>query len=547
MRKITTLLALTVVSWQLIAQTTGRIEGLKDGWGTTYDYIGEIKNNQPNGVGVAIYYNTSTALRYTGHFVNGLFNGEGVLLFEDSTFLCGNWKDGKLNGNGAQLNSGGTLYVGSFANGVKDGKGTFVFSDKSILAGNMKNDTYEGRCIYIPASAKLISDNIYVNGKKNGTGYQYELDSKTLFEGTWKDGDWVSSGTASYMSFLKDKNFLGEKNDNHVIMGIIDYNNNSYMQDTGFNYLLKTGTRNFGMFDKGYLAEGVRVKDSTVFFGKINDIGAYGQGALYKIKNYFDLGNYINDFLNGPDNISISLKNMTTYCGSTSDSGYFTGKAIFSNKYSELFNGEYVKGQFTGKGYITYSNGTTIKGIFKNSIPSTVTSLTNGKGAPINRNPKTISEGLSSIMNEYQNDYVSIQGDYADEDNYSLDDYYQTGNCLITLPGSIGENVILEDWDFYLYYESTFYNGTSFNDAAAKYNALCKEVKSGSYKLVFDKSPITLSGTIEEPEESDTTRSMFTVQNVSSLGSYNIYVSIVYDSGNYKVLLDAGDLTFDDK
>src|SRR5215203_2913220 len=104
------LLALFVFSsslLQLSAQTTtGRIESLKDGWGTSVDYVGEIKNGQPSGIGVAIYSN-DFALRYAGNFLNGLYNGKGALLFKDGTFLSGDWKNGKLNGKGSYLSKEG--------------------------------------------------------------------------------------------------------------------------------------------------------------------------------------------------------------------------------------------------------------------------------------------------------------------------------------------------------------------------------------------------------------------------------------------------------
>jgi len=137
MKKLILQLATCIAVSYSFAQTTGRLENLKDSWGIFYTYVGEIKNKQPNGIGVAIYH-SGTALRYAGTFANGQFNGKGVLLFNDGTFLSGDWKNGKLNGKGAYLNKDGDLFVGEFADGKKNGKGSFVFADKSILCGSMK-------------------------------------------------------------------------------------------------------------------------------------------------------------------------------------------------------------------------------------------------------------------------------------------------------------------------------------------------------------------------------------------------------------------------
>jgi hypothetical protein len=546
MKRLLQLLFFTVLMQQLSAQTiTGRLEGLRDAWGTSFDYIGDIKNGQPNGLGIAIYSNNN-ALRYSGYFVNGQYSGKGVLLFKDSTFLSGEWKNGKLNGKGASLNSGGDFYAGYFANGVKEGSGAFVFADNGLLVGNMKNDTYAGRCIFIPASGKTVSDNIYSDGKKNGTGYQYELDSKTLYEGAWSNGDWVNSGTAAYTSFLKGSNFYAEGTDDQILMGGIDKTNDNVLQDTAFFYSLKTQKRYFGLYDKGNLTDGVIVKDSTRFLGKVNDGGAYGPCSFYKVSKYYDEGNYQADYLSGSNCLSIDLAKMTTYYGFVGDNGAFTGKAWFSNKYNELYVGSFEDGSFTGTGYIVFKNGKTLKGTFNSGLVKTLTSLTDENGAPVSLKPKTFSEALSIVANEYTNDYDAFKGDNADEDEYSDDDYYDSYKSLVSFPNTVEADAILEDYDFYLMYNATLYKGTNYQEAVAKYNELCKTLAATSLHLKYSKTPVTLSGDIESPKESETTRTKFTLNNYSSLSDYNVYAELRYLDGDYKVNLVAGDVVFDD-
>jgi hypothetical protein len=546
MKKMLVLIVLTVVIQHANAQTTtGRIEGLRDGWGTTVDYVGEIKNKQPNGLGIAIYSN-DFALRYSGYFVNGQYSGKGVLLFKDGTFLSGDWKNGKLNGKGAYLNKDGDIYVGYFVDGKKEGMGNFVYGDNSLLYGQMKNDTYEGRCIYIPNTGKTVSDNIYINGKKNGSGYQYEVDSKTLYEGTWKDGDWVSSSTASYNSFLKNANFYAEKTDDQILIGGVDKSNNNLLQDTAFFYDLGKNKRYFGYYDKGFLSDGIIIKDSSRFFGKVNDDGAYGQCSFYKIKKFFDEGPYQGDYLNGSNCLSIDLDKMTIYYGATGEKGAFTGKAWFSNKYNELYVGNFEDGKFTGTGYIVFKNGKTVKGTFKDGVTQTVASLTDENGEPIIQKPKTFSDALSIIANEYSNNYEAFKGDDASEDDYPIDDYYDAYNSIISFPGTMKTDVILEDYDFYLMYNATMYKGTDYTQAQSKYNELCKSLSSASLHLKHSSTPVTLSGTVETPTQSETTRTKFTLNNYSLLTDYNVYAELKYaDDGTYSVSLVAGDIDFD--
>ena len=211
------LLKMFVISYAQ-SVSTGKIEGLKDAWGESIVYVGEIKNGKPNGLGLAIY-NNKFALRYAGYFVNGSYEGKGAILYEDGSFLSGEWKNGKLNGQGTHYSTEKDLYIGAFIDGKKNGAGTYLFKDNSFLQGSFKNDTYNGRCIYIAKDAGIISDNIYIDGKKNGQGYQYEVKDKKLFQGEWKDGDWAQSATGNYNTFLKDSRFYGEKTEKQIGQG----------------------------------------------------------------------------------------------------------------------------------------------------------------------------------------------------------------------------------------------------------------------------------------------------------------------------------------
>ncbi len=523
------------------AQLTGRLENLKDASGTTYNYVGEIKNKQPNGVGVAIY-DAGTATRYAGNFVNGQFSGKGVLLYNDGTFLSGDWKNGKLNGRGAKLNVAGDIYIGEFVNGKKEGRGNFVYNDKSILCGNMKNDDYHGRCIYITATGMTIADNIYSEGKKNGTGYQYELDTKKLYEGTWTNGDWVNSGSASYASFLKDDKFYAEKTENQILMGLIDKDNKNLLQDTAFFYNFKNAKRYFGRYDKGYMTEGIIVGDSTRFFGKINDNGATGPGCLYKMKKFYDEGNYNDDYLNGANNLSIDLVRKTVYYGGT-DNGNWTGKAFYINNYNEVFVGDFEKGKFTGKGYVVYNTGKTVKGTFKNYELTTLTSFTDKNGVVIDTKPKSFEQALDLVTGELKNDLVVFKTQDSIID--LPEDYYSGKKSIVSFPGSVGSNYVFETIDFYLGYEADFYKGKSFQAAQAQYDKLCKDISAANIHLKGSTAAVKLSGSAKKANESATTRSRFTFPD-SSLSNFSVYAQVTYKDGNYVVSLIAGDVEYDD-
>jgi hypothetical protein len=95
-------------------------------------------------------------------------------------------------------------------------------------------------------------------------------------------------------------------------------------------------------------------------------------------------------------------------------------------------------------------------------------------------------------------------------------------------------------------YNATMYKGSSYQDAAAKYNNLCKMLASASLHLKHSAAPVTLSGDIESPTELETTRTKFSLNNYSMLSGYNVYAELKYEDDNYKVNLVAGDVVFDE-
>ncbi|NNV58019.1 MORN repeat-containing protein [Limnovirga soli] len=519
--------------------TTGKIEKLKDAWGESFTYTGEIKNKQPNGMGVAIYSN-DYVLYYAGSFLNGQYNGKGVLLYKDGSFLSGNWKNGKQDGPGAHLNKSGDLFVGGFLDGKKEGSAKYVYGNNGILVGNMKADEYDGRCIYIPSDFKTLNDNIYVAGKKNGSGYQYEFGSKKLFEGTWKNGEWQSSGTASYNSFLKHPKFIAEKTDAHLLMAVT--NSKNLLDDTSFAYDYSLKKRYFGRYNDGFIKSGIIVRDdSTRFIGNINTDGAYGQACLLKVGKYFDEGTYEKDFLTGPNSLSINIEKKTVYQGAASNGGEFTGKAFFVNASGVIYYGDYKKGLFTGQGYKIGTDGICIKGTWDDGSLQTLTSLTSATGENINLKPASLSDALTNAIKFYNNYFSAIEG----KENYDLDweDVDVAYSSNYHFPGSTGD-YIFDDYDYSTYYLATYTSTTDFTKAKAKYDELCKQVKAAKLNLQKGVAPVLLEGSIESATEgAEKTISKFAVpSSISGYSTMQLGVGIMQkDDGYYEVFIIIGD------
>ena len=81
-------------------------------------YIGEFKNDIPNGKGIKYYKNGN--ILYEGDFINGKFEGNGKVIYEN-----------------------GLYYIGQFKNGLKHGKGTLYYSNGNIkYEGDWINDKF---------------------------------------------------------------------------------------------------------------------------------------------------------------------------------------------------------------------------------------------------------------------------------------------------------------------------------------------------------------------------------------------------------------------
>ncbi|GAB2833663.1 MORN repeat-containing protein [Ferruginibacter profundus] len=543
MKKLLLSSLLIAVTALVFAQTTtGKITGLKDAWGEDITYIGEIKNKQPNGTGIAIYSN-GNALRYAGNFVNGVYSGKGTIVFKEGAFLTGEWKNGKLNGKGANLSKTGNIYSGNFSDGKKEGKGVLIYKDNALLQGEWKADKFNGRCIFIPGNAGTVNDNIYAEDKKNGLGYQYELDSKKLFQGKWKDGTWETATTGNYKSFLTSDDFYAEKTAKQILIGALNKASKS-LYDTGFVYDYGTKKRYFGFYKEGIFQNGIIMQDdSSRFIGSLTKQGVNGYAYYYRTGDFYDEGNYLNDFLNGPGCLSINLKTKSIYYGETADKGLFTGKAWFANGKNELYVGDYLKGRFTGKGYRINSAGYCVRGTWNDGYPVTVTGITDDKGVSISVMPKTLADAIALVARQSATDLDVLMG--QEIDNFSEDTTEALKNkSIISFPAALKQDYIIDDEDFYLSYVAPYLITRDFAKAKAKYNELCKQLAAIKITLNSTDGAFTLTGTPTEPDADNTTNAcvfLFPAKKEISKGYAASVVMVKDDSGNYTVEIVLGD------
>ncbi|MDO6472861.1 MORN repeat-containing protein [Maribacter sp. 1_MG-2023] len=105
--------------------------------GTDLHYVGQVKNNKANGVGIAVL---ETGSRYEGEWKDNLREGNGTFYWPDGEYYIGSYKDDLRNGEGTYFWPNGEKYKGQWKNDKRNGKGIFHKKEGSVISGIWEND-----------------------------------------------------------------------------------------------------------------------------------------------------------------------------------------------------------------------------------------------------------------------------------------------------------------------------------------------------------------------------------------------------------------------
>jgi hypothetical protein len=214
--------------------------------------------------------------------------------------------------------------------------------------------------------------------------------------------------------------------------------------------------------------------------------------------------------------LDIDLAKQTAYYGGALN-GAFTGKTYFFNDNGTMFVGDYVKGRINGNGYRLETNGRLTVGIWEDGQVKKLTSVTTPDGDVIPGNPKNFAEGLNIAIKSYPDVFDNIYGAMVEEDDVlsEMEEIDEDGALtytysLINIPGSIGKNLVAEDFDENTFYYAKFLRTSDATKAKAKYNELATQLQSAVITNSFLSGKIKLTGKIVPPDTSkDKTESEF--------------------------------------
>ena len=155
-------------------------------------YIGDLKDDIPNGKGI-LYYKGGK-IKYEGEFIDGDYNGKGKEYYHDGKVKYeGNFAHNQYNGSGTYTWVNGEYYSGEFKNGAMHGKGKEYYVNGNIkYDGEFKNGLYDGEGKYVFKNG-ISYVGQYKEGKRNGKGIKFDKDGNVILEGEYLNGTFVGS------------------------------------------------------------------------------------------------------------------------------------------------------------------------------------------------------------------------------------------------------------------------------------------------------------------------------------------------------------------
>ena len=172
-----------------------------------------IKGNCYSGQGTYVY---PSGARYSGNFRNGKIHGDGILYFSNGNKYVGQWVNQYREGKGKMIFASGETYEGSFRKSKFNGRGTMVFNDGEKYVGQWKNDLQNGQGTYYYGDGDRY-EGTFKNGKLSGFGTMFYVDG-SRYEGHWKEN--YKDGQGSFYKINGQKvsglwnagKFLGKEN-----------------------------------------------------------------------------------------------------------------------------------------------------------------------------------------------------------------------------------------------------------------------------------------------------------------------------------------------
>lgn len=180
-------------------------------------YTGQFANGERSGRGT---YSCPGGYRVEGMFQRGQLNGEGKETRGAQVYV-GDFADGLWDGEGELLFTDAATYRGDFKGGKREGNGTMRYADHSEYIGEWKADQRSGRGTYSGGAGTWTYDGAWRNNLREGQGKLTYADGSYTYEGPFRADKREGQGHAT---FSDGRNFTGTfVNDEQNGPGVMTY------------------------------------------------------------------------------------------------------------------------------------------------------------------------------------------------------------------------------------------------------------------------------------------------------------------------------------
>ncbi len=166
-----------------LAQGKGVLQWTRDGRPTDR-YEGEMKDGLYEGQGKIVYANRA---RYEGEFRAGERDGRGTYTFPSGAKLIGTFVEGRPHGHGAYIWTNGNRYQGPFRDNQRTGRGILMYADGGRYEGDFVNGRLQGQGVRVWANGMRYEGG-WSNDLPNGWGTRSGGPDAQTFTGTWNNG-----------------------------------------------------------------------------------------------------------------------------------------------------------------------------------------------------------------------------------------------------------------------------------------------------------------------------------------------------------------------
>ena len=336
-----------------------------------------------------------------------------------------------------------------YENNEGKGKEYNGYNDKLLFEGKYLNGKRNGEGYEYNDKGKLIFAGLYLNGKRNGKGYEYNDKGKLIFEGEYLNG-----------KKLNGKRYDGKNNCIYEIKkgeGLINAHNPLE------KILLFKKVYSNGKVRKKYILD-----DELIYENEGNTLN--GKRLNEKGKEY----------KHGKEIFEGEYKNGEKWNGKVKEYDYYD---------SLLFEGEYKNGKRNGIGKEYYFNALLFEGEYLNGKK-------NGNGKEYNFAGQLIFEGEYYYDHKirgkeyYHNDLLIIdnkdkileyEGEYLYDKKWNGKGYDKKGNLIYELKNGTGK-VKEFDRHGHLIFEGEFKNGKKWNGKGKEYDYDGELLYEGEFK-----------------------------------------------------------------